>query len=222
MDPRDRADAALARASARNRWAVTPNNATSPMDSKPTVQIPRVVVNAADPRESDPDTTVVLPGSMAAGQVPVPPQQGQTQQLPQGQQPQGQQVQGQQTQQLPQGQPIPATQQSLPLPHVQPTQQIPAAQQSQPMPHVQQSQPLPHVQQSQPLPHVQRPQQQAQPQQKTQQQAQQKTQQQAAQPDPDQPTKQLPGIIPTTQQNPGRRISLTDRLSGALPETDQP
>lgn len=75
MDPRDRADAALGRASARNRWVVTPNNATSPMDAKPTVQIPRVVVNAADPREQDPDTTVVLPGSVAAGQVPVPQQQ---------------------------------------------------------------------------------------------------------------------------------------------------
>ncbi|GAA3434485.1 hypothetical protein [Kutzneria kofuensis] len=138
MDPRDRADAALARASARNRWAVTPNNATSPMDAKPTVQIPRVVVDAADPREQDPDTTVVLPGSVAAGQVPVPPQQ-QTQQQQRPQQPaqqhQGQQHQGQQ---------------------------------------------------------------------------------------PEQDTKQLPGIIPTTQQTPGRRISLTDRLSGALPESDQP
>jgi hypothetical protein len=163
MDPRDRADAALARASARNRWAVTPNNATSPMDAKPTVQIPRVVVNAADPREQDPDTTIVLPGSVAAGQAPVPPQQGQQ---------------------------IPATQQSQPLPHVQPTQQIPATQQSQPLPHVQ------PAQQQQPQP--------------------------GQRPDSEQPTKQLPGIIPTTQQTPGRRISLTDRLSGALPENDQP
>jgi len=137
MDPRDRADAALARASARNRWAVTPNNMTSPMDAKPTVQIPRVVVNAADPREPDPDTTVVLPGSVAAGQVPVPPQQqGQTQQLPQAQQ-------------APQTQPIPAAQQSQPLPYVQPTQQLPATQQSQPLPHVQPTQQL-HPQQGQP------------------------------------------------------------------------
>ncbi|MFI9385222.1 hypothetical protein [Kutzneria sp. NPDC052558] len=208
MDPRDRADAALARASARNRWAVTPNNATSPMDAKPTVQIPRVVVDAADPREQDPDTTVVLPGSVAAGQVPVPPQQGQTQQLPQPQgqplpqtqqlpQPQTQQLPQPQTQQLPQGQ-TQQLPQGKPLPQTQPTQQIPAAQQSQP---------LPHVQRSQPLPHVQQPQRQQQPQQG---------------PDPDQQTKQLPGIIPTTQQTPGRRISLTDRLSGALPENDQP
>jgi hypothetical protein len=180
MDPRDRADAAFARASARNRWAVTPDNATSPMDAKPTVQIPRVVVNAADPREQDPDTTIVLPGSVAAGQVPVPPQQ--------------------------QGQQIPTTQQ---LPHVQQSQPLPHVQQSQPLPHVQQSQPLPHVQQSQPLPHVQ-PTQQLHPQQPGQ------------RPDSEQPTKQLPGIIPTTQQTPGRRISLTDRLSGALPENDQP
>jgi hypothetical protein len=176
MDPRDRADAALARASARNRWAVTPNNATSPMDAKPTVQIPRVVVNANDPREQDPDTTVVLPGSVAAGQVPVPPQQGH---------------------QIPTTQQLPMTQQSQPLPHVQ---------QSQPLPHVQPQQQ--HVQQSQPLPHVPP--------------NQQHPQQQGQRPDSEQPTKQLPGIIPTTQQTPGRRISLTDRLSGALPETDQP
>lgn len=161
MDPRDRADAALDRASTRNRWVVTPNNATSPMDAKPTVQIPRVVVDAVDPREQDPDTTVVLPGSVAAGQVPVPPQQQ------------------------------------------APTQQLPQPQQSQPQPQVQQSQPLPHV--------PPRPQQQ--PQQPTR---------PMPQPEADQQTKQLPGIIPTTQQSPGRRISLTDRLSGALPENDQP
>jgi hypothetical protein len=218
MDPRDRADAALDRASARNRWVVTPNNATSPMDAKPTVQIPRVVVNAADPREQDPDTTVVLPGSVAAGQVPVPHQQGQPQQ---GQPQQGQNQQGQ-TQQLPQGkplpqtQPIPATQQgqplqqvqqSQPLPYVQPAQQIPANQQSQPLPHVQQQgQPTQQL-------HQQRPQQPGQPQQQPGQQPPQDR-------DADQ-TKQLPGIIPTTQQSPGRRISLTDRLSGALPENDQ-
>ena len=156
MDPRDRADAALDRASARNRWVVTPNNATSPMDAKPTVQIPRVVVNAVDPREQDPDTTVVLPGSVAAGQVPVPPQQ-------------------------------------QPHPHQQqPTRPLP-----------QQQQP-PQVQQQRPQPEP----------------MQQPTEQLPQRPEPE--TKQLPGIIPTTQQTPGRRISLTDRLSGALPENDQP
>jgi hypothetical protein len=85
--------------------------------------------------------------------------------------------------------------------HIPPTPQIPMTQQSQPLPHVQQSQPLPHVQ-----PQQQHPQQ----------------QHSGQRPDSEQPTKQLPGIIPTTQQTPGRRISLTDRLSGALPETDQP
>jgi hypothetical protein len=128
MDPRDRADAALNRASAHNRWVVTPLNATSPMDAKATVQIPRVVVDAADQRrEQDPDTTVQIPGSIAAGGVPVPPRQQQTQQS---------------------------------------RQRHPA-------------------------------------------------------PQPEEKTKELPGIIPTTQQAPGRRISLTDRLSGALPESDQ-
>ncbi|MEV6607506.1 hypothetical protein [Kutzneria sp. NPDC051319] len=201
MDPRDRADAALARASARNRWAVTPDNATSPMDAKPTVQIPRVVVNAADPREQDPDTTITLPSAVAAGKVPVPPQQ------------QGQVHQSQPLPHVQQTQQVPAAQQSQPLPTVQQSQPLPYVQQSQPLPHVQQSQPLPHVQQSQPLPHVQ-PTQQLHPQQGQQQQGQR--------PDSEQPTKQLPGIIPTTPQNQGRRMSLTDRLSGALPETDQP
>ena len=163
MDPRDRADAALNRASAHNRWVVTPLNATSPMDAKPTVQIPRVVVDAADQqrREQDPDTTVQIPGSVAAGKVPVPPQQQQTQQFA-AQQPTQQFAQQQPTQQMPQG--------------GQPTQQLPQPQQA--------TQQLPAAQ-------------------------------------PDEETKQLPGIIPTTQQGTGRRISLTDRLSGALPESDQ-
>jgi hypothetical protein len=90
MDPRDRADAALARASARSRWVVTPDNATSPMDAKPTVQIPRAMVTAADPRNQDPDTTLVLPAATAGGQVPVPhqlppaqqPKEPETRQLP--------------------------------------------------------------------------------------------------------------------------------------------
>lgn len=123
MDPRDRADAALARASARSRWVVTPDNATSPMDAKPTVQIPRAMVTAADPRNQDPDTTLVIPAVTATGQVPVPQQQ----------------------------------------------QQLPPAQ------------------------------------------------------EPKEPeTKQLPGIIPTTQQVSGRRVSLSERLSGALQDPDQP
>ncbi|GAA0597491.1 hypothetical protein GCM10010174_11210 [Kutzneria viridogrisea] len=131
MDPRDRADAALARASARDRWVVTPLNATSPMDAKPTVQIPRAVVDAADPRlKDDPDITQVIPA---------------------------------------------------------------AAQQ-------QHQVPVPHQQQEQHRP----PQQQPQPQQ--------------PQPPAEPEGRQLPGIIPTTQQVTGRRLSLSERLSGALQE----
>ncbi|MBV8933314.1 MAG: hypothetical protein JOZ47_14380 [Kutzneria sp.] len=70
MDPRDRADATLARASARSRWVVTPDNATSPMDAKTTARIPRAVVSAADP-----EITVVIPAEVASGGVPVPQQQ---------------------------------------------------------------------------------------------------------------------------------------------------
>jgi hypothetical protein len=65
MDPRDRADALLARARARGAFVVTPENATSPMDSSNTQQIPREMVNEID-RGQDPDTTTVLPASMIA------------------------------------------------------------------------------------------------------------------------------------------------------------
>ncbi|MGI8308231.1 hypothetical protein [Saccharopolyspora hattusasensis] len=57
MDPRRRADEALARARARGAFVVTPDNATSPMDAASTVRIPREVVNQADSA----DTTQVLP-----------------------------------------------------------------------------------------------------------------------------------------------------------------
>lgn len=63
MDPRDRADALLARARARGAFVVTPDNATSPMDSSNTQQIPRSVVTEID-RANDPDTTTQLPASM--------------------------------------------------------------------------------------------------------------------------------------------------------------
>ncbi|SEP96243.1 hypothetical protein SAMN05216188_1011057 [Lentzea xinjiangensis] len=59
MDPRDRADAMLARARARGRNIVTPDNMTSPMDASDTQQIPRTLVNAVDPRR-DPDSTMIL------------------------------------------------------------------------------------------------------------------------------------------------------------------
>ncbi|TWP48355.1 hypothetical protein FKR81_29150 [Lentzea tibetensis] len=60
MDPRDRADALLARARARGRNIVTPDNMTSPMDASDTQQIPRTLVNSVDPR-MDPDSTMILP-----------------------------------------------------------------------------------------------------------------------------------------------------------------
>ncbi|EIE97630.1 hypothetical protein [Saccharomonospora glauca] len=62
MDPRDRADAVLARAQAR-KGVVTPDNMTSPMDSVNTQQIPRAVVQKID-SEVDPNTTTKLPSSV--------------------------------------------------------------------------------------------------------------------------------------------------------------
>ncbi|MEV8437231.1 hypothetical protein AB0425_07650 [Actinosynnema sp. NPDC051121] len=73
MDPRARADAALARARARGIHVVTPDNMTSPMDSSATQQIPRAMVNAVDPRGEDPDSTMVLAAHVAAGQPAPPP-----------------------------------------------------------------------------------------------------------------------------------------------------
>ncbi len=60
MDALGRADETLARAQARRRDIVTPASATSPMDSHSTVQIPRNVVSRADPRNLDPEATVVI------------------------------------------------------------------------------------------------------------------------------------------------------------------
>lgn len=73
MDPRARADAALARARARGIHVVTPDNMTSPMDSSATQQIPRALVNAVDPHGADPDSTMVLSAHVAAGHAPPPP-----------------------------------------------------------------------------------------------------------------------------------------------------
>jgi hypothetical protein len=60
MDPRERADAALARARARGAWVVTPESAISPMDAANTLQLPRIVVTENDERR-DPDATLVVP-----------------------------------------------------------------------------------------------------------------------------------------------------------------
>jgi hypothetical protein len=61
MDPRDRADATLARARARGAFVVTPESATSPMDAASTLQIPRAMVAAIDRRDNDPEATMVVP-----------------------------------------------------------------------------------------------------------------------------------------------------------------
>ncbi|HYZ07804.1 MAG TPA: hypothetical protein VE709_04245 [Pseudonocardiaceae bacterium] len=60
MDALDRADETLARAQARRRNIVTPASATSPMDAHNTVRIPRTLVSRADPRNLDPESTVVI------------------------------------------------------------------------------------------------------------------------------------------------------------------
>ncbi|HEY6422318.1 MAG TPA: hypothetical protein VIY28_03535 [Pseudonocardiaceae bacterium] len=54
MDALNRADQVLARAHARRAGVVTPDSATSPMDQASTVQIPRAMVVAADPRCAQP------------------------------------------------------------------------------------------------------------------------------------------------------------------------
>jgi hypothetical protein len=74
MDPRERADAALARARARGAYVVTPDDAVSPMDASSTIQIPRAVVEAAD--RGEPDSTMVIPAGIARGQAPQQVQPG--------------------------------------------------------------------------------------------------------------------------------------------------
>lgn len=65
MDPRERAEAALARARARGSYVVTPDTAVSPMDAKSTLQIPRSVILAAAGLEDDPEATMVVPAPLA-------------------------------------------------------------------------------------------------------------------------------------------------------------
>lgn len=72
MDPRERADVALARARARGAFVVTPDDAVSPMDAANTLQIPRSVVAAAD----QPESTMVIPAATVRAQMQPPaPQQ---------------------------------------------------------------------------------------------------------------------------------------------------
>lgn len=65
MDPRERADATLARARARGAYVVTPESAISPMDATSTQQIPRSLVSAID--RGDPEATLVVPANAFRG-----------------------------------------------------------------------------------------------------------------------------------------------------------
>jgi hypothetical protein len=107
MDPRERADAALARARARGAFVVTPEDAISPMDAASTLQIPRIVVSSLDQQGGDPETTMVVshplhdpqPTQSRPSPRPHPQQQQQRQQPPpapprQQQPPEQEQVEG--------------------------------------------------------------------------------------------------------------------------------
>ncbi|GAA3991551.1 hypothetical protein GCM10022247_07990 [Allokutzneria multivorans] len=135
MDPRERAEELLARARARGSFVVTPDDATSPMDAANTVQIPRIVIAANDPRGSDPESTMVLP--QGGRPVRYPQQQHPQHRTEQFQQPRQGQQQGQ-TQRMPQNQPT----QQLPQ---NPQQQVPPQQQH-PYPPQQRTDPHPQQQ----------------------------------------------------------------------------
>jgi nicotinamidase-related amidase len=125
MDPRERADAALARARARGAFVVTPDDAISPMDATSTQQIPRSVVAAAD----NADNTMVI----ARSQINQAYQQTQAyQQSPAYQQSQPYQ-QGQPQQQYPVEQPYPEPEEPpapRPVDGLVPTVQQPSPQRS--------------------------------------------------------------------------------------------
>lgn len=76
MDPRERADAILARARARGSYVVTPESAISPMDASATLQIPRAVVKALD--NEDPEVTMVFPVTRAQDELPAIAQEAAT------------------------------------------------------------------------------------------------------------------------------------------------
>jgi hypothetical protein len=199
MDPRERADEALARARARGgAFVVTPDDAVSPMDAANTVQIPRAVVDAAD----QPESTMVIPAATVRAQMQQRPQDQNHQQgrPQQGQQQQGQQQQGGQYQSG-QHQPVPRpghdSGQYQPVPH--------------PGHNSGQYQPVPHPGhdsgQHQPVP---RPGHQSGQHQPVQSQARQKPPVPEEQATP----RQLDGLVPTTQQPGTQRSMLSRRLDG--------
>ncbi|MGH3493043.1 MAG: hypothetical protein ACRDRL_20515 [Sciscionella sp.] len=67
MDPRDRADALLAKARARRGGVVTPQDATSPMDADNTDQFPRTLIEGLDRREREEPVTASLPAPGTVG-----------------------------------------------------------------------------------------------------------------------------------------------------------
>ncbi|NHD19001.1 MULTISPECIES: hypothetical protein [Actinopolyspora] len=75
MDPRNRADEALARSQARSAFVVTPDSATSPMDAAKTVRIPRESMRSSE--DTDPNsTTVIRDPAGEAEQSPPAPSEG--------------------------------------------------------------------------------------------------------------------------------------------------
>ncbi|MGH3871838.1 MAG: hypothetical protein ACRDSR_10060 [Pseudonocardiaceae bacterium] len=68
MNALKRADQVLARARARRTGIVTPDSATSPMDQADTVQIPRVMVVATDPRTDG----TIIPAAVFGRGKPAP------------------------------------------------------------------------------------------------------------------------------------------------------
>jgi hypothetical protein len=212
MDPRERADAALARARARGAYVVTPDDAVSPMDAASTVQIPRAVVNAADQGES----TMVIPAAVASGDE-TPPHGFPQPQFPQQQQPAPQQNPQQQSQQQQNGQQYNGEQYNghYQSGHHQPVPR-PAGHQSGPHQPVPPPQGLQQPAFQQQAFQQQAPQQQAPQQQAPQSQALQQPAPQPQQPEPEEePTpRQLDGLVPTTQHPGSQRSLLSRRLDG--------
>ena len=114
MDPRERADAALARARARGAFVVTPEDAISPMDAANTLQIPRVVVSSLDEKHQDSEATMVVSHPLSDPQPtqrqpsprkpqPFPASQGQIQQQAPHQQRQAPPEQAQEQEAQPEG-----------------------------------------------------------------------------------------------------------------------
>jgi hypothetical protein len=192
MDPRERADAALARARARGAYVVTPDDAVSPMDASNTVQIPRSVVSAADSNHDEPDNTMVISAGVARGQQPYPGQG--YQQTNRQQQP------GHQT----------GPHQPVPYPG---NQQHPQYQQQQPHPQYQsgQHQPVPP-----PGNHGGYNEQHGYPEQPYPDQGYQEQAPRQRQPafEEQQEPRQLDGLVPTTQEPAIQRSTLSRRLDG--------